>query len=306
MKYKWPIIGHTKQLEELEKDLTEDRLSHAYLFAGPNQIGKMPVIRTFAQILQCPFNFCRECPTCKQIEKGQHIDTFFLRDEGESLKIEDIRELISHLSTTKNSAYKIVIVQNLERITPEAANAFLKTLEEPTERTIFLMSTTQKQRLLPTLISRMRVITLHALSDKVIRDYLAQIRPNLDPKISDQVAAFAMGQPGRAMVFLNDPESFRFYQDMYHQISKFLERSSKTERLLYVETLLKEPNRIGPFLELFVYVVRLLMFKKMEGNQVPYSYQKLFELVSRLDQARFDLEHNVNERLTLENLLLEV
>jgi DNA polymerase III subunit delta' len=306
MKYQWPIIGHVKQLEELEKDLTEDRLSHAYLFAGPNQIGKMPVIRTFAQILQCENNFCRECHTCKQVEKGQHIDTFFLRDEGESLKIEDMRELISHLSTTKSSPYKIVVIQNIERITTEAANAFLKTLEEPTPGTIFLMSTTAKQRLLATLLSRVRVVSLHALSDTVIRDYLREIRPNLDPKMSNQIAAFAMGQPGRAMVFLNDPDSFRFYQDMYHQIAKFLERSSKTDRMMYVEGLVKDPEKIKPFLELFVYVVRNSIFKKIEGGQVSFSYEKLFDLIQRLDQARFELDHNVNQRLTLENLLLGV
>ncbi len=306
MKYKWPVIGHIKQLEELEKDLLQGRLSHAYLFDGPSQIGKMPIVRTFAQILQCENNFCRECSTCKQVEKGQHIDTFFLRDEGESLKIEDVRELLSHLSTTKSSPYKIVVVQNLERITTEAANAFLKSLEEPTPRTIFLMTTVQKQRLLSTILSRMRVVSLHALSDKVIYDYLREIRPNMDPKMIEQVTAFAMGKPGRAMVFLNDPDRFRFYQDMYHQIAKFLERSTKTDRMLYVEGLIKEPERIEPFLELFVYVVRHFLFKKMEGGQVSYSYEDLFNLTKRLDQARFELEHNVNAKLTLENLLLDV
>ncbi len=306
MQYKWPVIGHTKQLEELEEDLSQDRLSQGYLFAGPSQIGKMPIVRTFAQILQCPNNFCRECPTCRQIENGQHIDTFLLRDEGESLKIEDIRELISHLSTTTSSPHKIVIVQNLERITTEAANAFLKTLEEPIPGVLFLMTTTQKQRLLPTLLSRVRVISLHSLSDTVIHDYLRQIRPNLDPKMVQLISAYAMGKPGRAMVFLNDPDRFRFYQDMHHQIAKFLERSTKTDRMMYVDALLKEPEKVPVFLELFLYVVRRLVFKKIEGAQISYSFEDLFDLVRRLGQAQFELDHNVNSRLALENLLLDV
>ena len=158
-------------------------------------------------------------------------------------------------------------------MTKEAFNALLKTLEEPIPGVLFLMNSIQKQRLLPTLISRIRTISLHALSDTVIHDYIREIRPNLDPKMVEMVSAYAMGKPGRAMVFLNDPDSFRFYQDMHHQIAKFLERSTKTDRMMYVEGLLKEPERVPIFLELFVYVVGRLIFKKMEGAEISCSFE---------------------------------
>ena len=122
-------------------------LFRSYLFSGPSQIGKTLIAKTFAQILQCNKGFCRDCPTCRQIDHEQHIDTFFLKDDGESLKIETIRNLVHHLSTTTSSNYKVVIIQNIERITIAAANAFLKTLEEPISRVVFLLTTTQKQKI---------------------------------------------------------------------------------------------------------------------------------------------------------------
>src|SRR3989338_8750934 len=122
MKYKWPVLLHEKPLLELEEDLSQDRLSHAYLFDGPTQIGKTLVARIFAQILQCEKDFCRTCTLCRQIEKGQHIDTLELLDDGESLKIEQIRALLGHLSTTHSGRYKIVFIQNLNRIVYKDAN----------------------------------------------------------------------------------------------------------------------------------------------------------------------------------------
>lgn len=306
MQYKWPVIGHAKQLEQLEEDLKQDRLSHAYLFSGPSQIGKMPIARTFAQILQCPNQYCRECPSCKQIEHGQHIDTIVLRDEGESLKIEDIRELMTHLSTTITGRYKIVIIHNLDRITPEAANAFLKTLEEPIPGVIFLMTTTRKHSLLDTILSRTRVIALHAQSEATLKDYLHQERPDLDENTARMMSAFAMGKPGRALIFLKDPDRFRWYQDMYHQIGRFFEKSSITDRMVYVETLLKDPDAMTAFLELFAHVSRGLLMKKLEGGQIPYSFDQLFAILEYLKEARFELEHNVNQRLVLENLMTKL
>tara|TARA_B100000315_G_scaffold258992_1_gene313130 strand:- start:2033 stop:2959 length:927 start_codon:yes stop_codon:yes gene_type:complete len=303
LEYKWPVIGHAKQLEQLEEDLKQGRLSHAYLFSGPSQIGKMPMVRTLAQILQCENNYCRECSACHQIEKGQHIDTIFLRDEGESLKIEDIRELLTHLSTTSSSNYKIIIIQRIERMTPEAANAFLKTLEEPIPGVIFLLTTTQKQKLLDTIISRVRVISLHALSDSVIRDYLVKERSDLDKNTLEMMAAFSMGKPGRALIFSRDPDRFRWYRDMYHQVARFLERSKLVDRMLYVEELLKDPEAVNSFMELFIHAVRGLILQKLEGKQMVYSFEELFAMVEYLKEARFELEHNVNQRLVLENLM---
>ncbi|HCW32532.1 MAG: polymerase III, delta prime subunit, DNA polymerase III subunit delta' protein [Candidatus Peregrinibacteria bacterium GW2011_GWE2_39_6] len=304
MLYKWPIVGHTKPITQLENDLRQNHLSHAYLFSGPSQIGKLLIARTLSQILQCPNNFCRVCPSCKQIEKGQHINTFEFLDNGESLKIEEVRELLSHLSTTSNSDYKIVIMQNIERLTLEAANALLKNIEEPISQVLFLLTTTCKQKLLPTLVSRTRNVSFASLSESLIKDYLLQIRPDLDSKTLEMITVFSMGKPGRAKILLQDTDYLRFFQDFYDQIIKLFEHSNTTDRFMFVENFYKNQNEIKIFLELFLYMTRGLLYKKMEGKIVTYTYSELFQMIDALAKTRFDLERNINTRLSLENLLL--
>lgn len=303
MKYKWPVLLHEKPILELEEDLRQHRLAHAYLFDGPSEIGKTLVARIFAQILQCEQDFCRTCATCRQIEKGQHIDTIELLDDGESLKIEQIRDLLAHLSTTHTGRYKIVFIQNLDRIVTDAANTLLKTLEEPIPGVIFIMTSTRSHLLLETILSRCRIINFHAMSEKSILEYLRE-RSDQDESILEMMAAFSMGRPGRAMKFLEAPERFRFYQDIYHQIVKFLERPSLTERMVYADEVVKEPASLEAFLELFAHVVRGFCLRKLKGDQIPYSFDQLFAMIEHLNQACFELDHNLNPKMVVEKFMI--
>ena len=307
LQYKWPVVGHVKQLLEMEEDLRQGRLSHAYLLNGPSQIGKRLVARTFAQILQCENkNFCRTCITCKHIEKGHHIETIELRDDGEPITIEQIRDLLSHLSITHSARYKIVIIQNLERISPNSANTLLKTLEEPRPGVIFLMTTTHSHELLDTILSRARLITFHALPESTIREQLQETLSDMESSTLEMMAAFSMGRPGRALQFSNDPDRFRFYQDIYQHITKFFEYSRLTDRMIYVEEIAKEPESLDAFFELFYHVVRGSIFQKLEGKQIPYRFDQLFGMIEYLNQARFDIDHNLNSRMVLENLMMKL
>lgn len=304
LKYKWPVMGHGKQLAELEADIEQNRLSHAYLFIGPNKIGKALIARTFAGILQCPNHFCRDCPVCHQIEKKQHIDTLEIQDIGESLKIEEMRELLSHLSTTSSSRHKIVIFQNIERATPDAANAFLKHLEEPVPGVIFILTTAERRSLLDTILSRSRIIHFHPLAESTILEYLKTEHPHFDPKLLEMMAGFSMGKSGRAIDFFNDADLFRSYQEMHQQVLRFFEGLPLVDRMLYVENLIKTPESIPIFLELCATVARRILLKKVEGSQIPYSFEQLFDILTLLNRAEADLEHNVNARLVLENLVI--
>jgi DNA polymerase-3 subunit delta' len=302
--YSWPIIGHTKTLLQLEADLSQGRLSHAYLLEGPAQIGKRTIARTFAQILQCPDEFCKKCPTCKQIEQSQHLDTFEFSDNGESFKIEEVRTLLTHLSTTSLNRHKIVIIQNIERITPDATNALLKTLEEPTTSVIFIFTTTHKQKLMDTLLSRVRILTLGSVSENTMKEHLLRLQSGMDAETAHTMVSFSMGKPGRAVRFVEDPDFFRLYRDLYEQIIRFFDRSLVSDRFLFIEDLMKDESLIGPFLELFVHVVRGFILQKMEGKSIPYDFSVLFSLIEKVEQTRLDLEHNVQGKLVLENLLM--
>lgn len=298
------MVGHQQSLAQLEADLADDRLSHAYLFSGPDKTGKTEIARMFAQILHCPNDFCGSCPTCAQVAKGQHLDTLEFLDDGESFKIETMRELLSHLSTTAADHYKIILIQNIERMTPEAANSFLKNLEEPISGVVFLLTTADFQQVLPTLLSRVRKLAFHPLSERTLRDHLASLRPDMDPQTLDQMARFALGRSGRALELLNDADAFRQIQSQYQQLVSLMQNSSLNDRFGVVEELVQDDVALRNFLELFAHVTRHFLVEKAEGSQIPYSYDQLFAMVKALHQARFDLDHNVNPRLALEQLML--
>lgn len=306
MDYAWPVLGNTHALEELEQDLRENRLAHAYLFEGPYQLGKTLVARTFAQILQCPNGFCRTCILCQQIEHGQHIDTLEFLDDGESLKVETVKALLSHLSTTYTGRHKIVFIQNIDRIVEDAANMLLKAFEEPIPGVIFLVTATQSQQLLPTLVSRVRTVTFRPVPDSIIREALKTRRPDLDDVSLNLMTTFAMGRPGRAFQFLEDPNRFLFHQDIHQNLSRLLQHSTLTERMIYVGTLIEDPRAIESFFERFTHLVRAMIFQHREGEHAPYSLEQLFGILDSLGEARFQLEHNVNPKLVLENLVINL
>jgi DNA polymerase-3 subunit delta' len=186
MKYNWSIIGHEKQLLQIEKDLESGNLAHAYLLSGPNSVGKNTVAKKMAGILQCENDFCHNCNACTQIEKGCHVDTVVFEDDGESIKIETVRKILERLSMTRQAPYKILLVQSLERMGVEAANSFLKMLEEPPERTVFIMTTDNVRLILPTILSRVRVVQFNSVSHLYLRE-----------KQGRQWAPSLWGKPGR-------------------------------------------------------------------------------------------------------------
>lgn len=297
MKYTWSIIGHEKQLEMIEKDFESGNFAHAYLLTGPNSIGKFTVAKKMAGILQCDNDFCHQCPTCLQVEKGQHLDTIELTGK-DSIKIEEVRRLIERLNMTRQSKYKILLIQSLERMTPEAANSFLKTLEEPTQKTIFIMTTDNVRALLPTIVSRVRVVKFSSVSSVYLRSKLAELYPDCAGEIIAQVSLFSMGKTGKAVHLMENPDALAEYLKAYHDVQIFLEHRSLVDRFSYVEGLMEEERRVEIFFDILTHVLRS---KLLEGDA---ESQRLLNALSKIAEAGILLKKNVNARLVLENLML--
>jgi DNA polymerase-3 subunit delta' len=144
--------------ERLQRSLRDNRLAHAYLFAGPHGSGKAAMATTLAQALNCLQNkhdACGQCQSCLDIKK--HPDVHWVKPESKSrqIKIEQIREFANTIALKPMMARtKVGIIVDAECMNEAAQNAFLKTLEEPPDRTVMLLLTTEPQRLLPTILSR--------------------------------------------------------------------------------------------------------------------------------------------------------
>jgi len=300
MIYNWNIIGHDKQLQMLEDDIESGNLSNVYLLSGPSHIGKYTVAKKLASILQCNDNFCGKCPTCRQIRKGQHLDTMEFPNNREALKIGQIREVIARCNMSSQSNYKIVIFQSIPRMTTEAANALLKTLEEPSGKTVFIMTTGNVREILPTIVSRSRVLKFHLFSTDYLINKLRKLFPDIDEETIQNVARLSLGRAGRAIDLVEHPDRLAHFLKLYKDILYLLDTDNVVERFSYVEDLVEDERARRDFLGVLTHVLRS---KILEAKDFA-SREKLIEMVSKTQDAGMLLKQNVNTRLVLENLML--
>lgn len=298
MKYNWSIIGHENQLKQIEQDLESGNLAHSYLLAGPNSVGKHTVAKKFAGILQCDSDFCHNCNACLQVRKGSHIDTIEMEDNHQSIKIGEVRKIIRRLNMTKQSKYKIFLVQSIERMTIEAANSFLKILEEPPEGTIFILTTNNIRSLLPTIISRVRVVHFNNVSVDYLKNRLHELYPNAEEEVINQVSLFSLGKTGKALHLMENPDSLANYLKVYRDVQHFLGHRNVTDRFSYVDALLEEDSSVEVFLNILTHVLRS---KVLSGDKETSRY---IDLLLKVADSGLLLKKNVNSRLVLENLML--
>lgn len=263
MEFKWNIIGHEEQKAALERDFINGNYAHAYLFVGENHVGKTTLARQLAENLQ----------------QGQgKLDTVELLGRQEKLKVAEVRALIEKANLSAQAAFKIFIVQNVERMTREAANAFLKTLEEPPERTLFFLTTQSAAALLPTVVSRTRIVKFSP-----VWEYGAE-------ELGD-LAFLAAGKPGKARLI----EENEMYGELYAELRAML-GGELVDNFALAEKLAEDKERLTVFMEL---LEALLRQRLLEGKIELKKLCKIQELGMLLGK-------NVNARLVLENLMLEL
>lgn len=298
MKYNWSIIGHEKQLEMLENDLSSGNVSHAYLLSGPNSIGKYTVAKKMAGILQCENDFCHSCSTCLQVDRGSHIDTVELKGSVDSIKIIDVRELINRCNMTRQSKYKVFLVQSLERMTHEAANSFLKVLEEPPENTIFILTTNNIRNILPTIVSRVRVVKFGTVSVNYLENKLLDLYPEHKMDDLQKICLFSMGKTGKAVQLMEHPDALAKYMEVYRIVVGFLANKNIASRFSYVDDLLEEESTFNTFFD--------ILFSVLRSNILSGSLdsERFIPIIDSAHEALSLLKKNVNSRLVLENLML--
>lgn len=302
MFYNWNVIGHEKNLLLLESDIRSGNVHHAYLFAGPSKIGKFRIARSMAGILQCPNNFCHTCPACIQIERRSHIDIIELKDDGESIKIDAVREIIERLNMTGQGTYKILLLQNIRRLTDEAASCLLKTLEEPPPKTIFIFTAGQIQDVMPTIASRMRIINFKKLPDDILKTALRERYSDVEDEVLDQVLLLSLGRSGTAIQLLSKPETFQELREIYRNIQFLDEKASVSARLSGMQELSKNPEKMNTFLSLLVYFFRQKMLKANSFKDK----MRAADIIKETQRAMNLMERNVNPRLLLENIMLKI
>lgn len=300
MHYSWNIIGHEQELTGLERDFLNHTVHHAYLFTGPEKIGKFRVAKVAAQILQCPNEACHTCPTCIQLEKKSHPDTIELEDDGESLKIGLIRDLIARLHMTGQSRYKILLIQNIGRLTEEAANCLLKILEEPPPGTIFIFTAAQLRDIPTTIASRMRTVHFRMLPDEVLAQALTQRYPELEKETLDQILLLSLGRSGRALALLSNAELFRELRETYREIQFLDEKAALSTRLIAMHDISADEQKLHTFLTLLALYFRHMMLT----SQIYPTRMRALRILEHIHRTSGLLRRNINTRLVMEHLML--
>jgi DNA polymerase-3 subunit delta' len=199
------IIGQEKAKRFLKQVMARDKMPHAYLFAGIAGVGKTSTAMALTMALNCDSpvegDSCGNCPSCRKMISGNFPDFISVsrRPDKKNILIEQIKDLNRELRFAPVSGrYRVCLIQQAEIMTVEAANSFLKTLEEPPPGNILILSTVDPRDLLPTIVSRCQSVSFSPLPFKDITDWLVKER-NLDKETAEVLASISGGSPGRAL-----------------------------------------------------------------------------------------------------------
>jgi len=200
------LAGQEAVVRQL-KDALAGGMTHAWLFTGPPGSGRSVAARAFAAALLCPFGGCGECPSCIQVRAGTHADLRLVRPEGLSYGVRQTRDLVLRAAgAPAGGRWLVVLFEDADRCTEQAANALLKAIEEPAPRTVWLLCAPSAEDLATTIRSRCRVMTLRVPSSEAVASVLTE-RDGIDPARALEAARAAQGHIGRARRLASDQDA---------------------------------------------------------------------------------------------------
>ena len=330
----WGLIGHEWAVSLLSEHAAHGSLRHAYLLAGPRGVGRRTLALALAQALNCPQPLapgqpCQVCPTCRRIREQAYPDLSVIQAEqvGGTLKIDQVRELQRSLALAPyEGRFRVAVFLRFEEATIQSQNALLKTLEEPNPQVVLVLTALSAENLLPTIVSRCEILRLRSLPVTQVREALEQ-RWSLPPARAALLAHISEGRPGVALQYHLQPELLEQRQAWLEELALLLP-ASRLERFPFAEKWeidirkkirLKEDLRgqLVTWLSLWrdvyltssqapVAITNLDWQPQIQFLAGALSPARAFAMLRRIGQTLELLHKNMNTRLALEVLLLEL
>ena len=218
------LVGQEHIIEILQGAVAASRtgeesqeMTHAWVFTGPPGSGRSSAAVAFAQALICPNNGCGTCSDCNAAKTSGHPDVEIIRTEGLSIKVEEVRELLTRVAWAPSmGGWRVVVMEDADRLTESAASALLKAIEEPGTRSVWLLCAPTLHDVLPTIRSRCRHLQLRTPSLAAVTKVLIN-RDNIAPGMADFAARVSQGHIGRAK-YLATNESVRSNRKLIMQL----------------------------------------------------------------------------------------
>lgn len=320
------IIGQEQIKEHMRNVLATGKVSHAYIINGEKSSGKEFIAKVFAMALQCEkggVEPCQECRSCKQALSGNHPDIIRVTHEKpNTISVDDIRVQVNNDVAIKpySSSRKIYIINEAEKMTVQAQNALLKTLEEPPEYTVILLLTANVNSLLPTILSRCVVLNMKPVPDELVKRFLMHQMEVPDYK-AEVCVAFARGNIGKAKA-LASSEDFENVKAEALSLLKYIREMELNEMIAAIKKITEYKLEINDYLDIMAIWYRdVLLFKATNDvNHLVFreeiqslrktaqhsSYEGIENIIEALEKAKRRLDANVNFELTMEMLMLTI
>lgn len=319
------IIGHERVIENMQKTIKKQTVSHSYIFEGPDSTGKFLVAKAFAKTLLCTVKKgfpCNQCSSCIKFDSGNHPDLYIEASTESSIKKEQIEELQKTIRVLPyESEKKVYIIEDAHKMTKEAQNCFLKTLEEPPSYAIIILTVNNSHSILPTVLSRCQVIRFRPVENKLIEETLIK-RYGQSQEKAKFISSFSNGVVGKA-INLSQSERFNDIRDnTIDIIDCILKDNDKYRTLSFVDFFDKEKDAIDDILDIISVWFRDILVIKETGNSKiitnmdkldtiekqanKLSKSKINDIIDIVEKTKNDIKSNVNYQLSLEVMLLKI
>jgi len=316
------VFGHDRAIHLLSQAIALHQVPQSLLVTGIPQVGKATLAYTFAMALNCHQQNppCRDCPSCRKMLNRSHPDLTIFDAPQETLKIEQIRALQRDLSLKPHEGtYKVAVFCDFERATQAAANALLKTLEEPPAHAVLILTAQNATHLLPTIVSRCQIVHLRPIADRVIEHVLQTHWEASGPKAS-LLSRLSSGRLGWAVTALTDsdmlPRREQYLADLVEILSK-----GEAFRLAYAYSFGQSRQPLAELLNLWLswwrdvllvkndspeQIVNIDLMEMISWAATNLLTSQIIAIIKQTFSALGNLNYNVNLRLNLEVLLLNL
>jgi len=322
------IVGQERAIKILTKSLKEDKVSSSYIFVGSEGTGKKLTAIEFTKAVNClnlneDLEACDNCHSCNVINKQCCPDLKIVETTKGSIKIEQIREIRKEIELKPfRSEKKVYIIDQAEKMTLEASNCLLKTIEEPPYFAIIILICSKTDPILPTIVSRCQIVNFGLTTSLKIKELLLNKLNNLGKDKAEIFSKLAQGSIGKAFKLSADKEYFIRREKMLDYLSTIIPGKYGDDIFAKVEKIISEIDRIEEILEMIKLWYHDILIIKNTGNQKYiancdkleilgrksqiYSQKMLIDILDYLDQVEEYLMKNVNKRLILERLYIKM
>ncbi len=319
------IYGHEKQIAILQKTIAQSRVGHAYLFSGINAVGKKTLAGVFAAALNCDHtatlhDSCGNCPSCRKMRHRSHPDAISIEADGQFIRINAIRELQEQMKFKPlEGRWRTVIIDDADKMNDQAANALLKTLEEPSASNILILISSRPYSLPATIISRCRQMRFNPLSAAAVARFLVECK-EIEEQKALVLAGLAGGSIGKALEL--DQEEVAAERAKIMNLLINTRHDDPISLLNFASFFSRDKKRARHALDIVNSCFRdALVFKEtrkkeMLLNQDRADYimelaqrlpgEKIIENIFLIEKARERTEQNINKALTLETMAFKL